>query len=151
LKAHRLVYRSTPGWRVIKKKKGPGRPPRGTRSARSCTSSSASTNTHGARPVHLIIITMIKWTRTSRWSIKNTLFLDLGDILDELLRGTEARDLVERHQLQLVAPPHDFLHRKTSRSQSVNVLWKQIKFKHLFVIGRVARARRPIRGSGFGP
>ena len=29
-------------------------------------------NSHGARPVHLII-TMIKWTRTSRLSIKNSL------------------------------------------------------------------------------
>ena len=30
-----------------------------------------NSNTHGARPVHLII-TMIKWIRTSRLSIKNT-------------------------------------------------------------------------------
>ena len=29
-------------------------------------------NSHGARPVHLII-TMIKWSRTSRLSIKNSL------------------------------------------------------------------------------
>ena len=31
-----------------------------------------NSNSHGARPVHLII-TMIKWTRTSRLSIKNSL------------------------------------------------------------------------------
>ena len=30
-------------------------------------------NSHGARPVHLII-TMIEWIRTSRLSIKNSLF-----------------------------------------------------------------------------
>ena len=33
-----------------------------------------NSNSRGARPVHLII-TMIKWTRTSRSSIKNSLFL----------------------------------------------------------------------------
>ena len=32
------------------------------------------TNSHGARPVHLII-TMIKWIRTSRLSIENSLSL----------------------------------------------------------------------------
>ena len=32
-----------------------------------------NSNSHGARPVHLII-TMIKWIRTSRLSIKNSLF-----------------------------------------------------------------------------
>ena len=31
-----------------------------------------NSNSHGARPVHLII-SMIKWTRTSRLSIKNSL------------------------------------------------------------------------------
>jgi len=34
-------------------------------------------NPHGARPVHLII-TMIKWSRTSRLSIKNSLSLSLS-------------------------------------------------------------------------
>jgi len=33
-----------------------------------------NSNSHGARPVHLII-TMIKWIRTSRLSIKNSLSL----------------------------------------------------------------------------
>ena len=33
-----------------------------------------NSNSHGARPVHLII-TMIKWSRTSRLSIKNSLSL----------------------------------------------------------------------------
>ena len=39
-----------------------------------------NSNSHGARPVHLII-TMIKWIRTSRLSIKNSLQVfdyDLG-------------------------------------------------------------------------
>jgi len=34
-----------------------------------------NSNSHGARPVHLII-TMIKWTRTSRLSIKNSLSIE---------------------------------------------------------------------------
>jgi len=34
-----------------------------------------NSNSHGGRPVHLII-TMIKWIRTSRLSIKNSLSLD---------------------------------------------------------------------------
>ena len=34
-------------------------------------------NSHGARPVHLII-TMIKWIRTSRLSIKKSLSLEGG-------------------------------------------------------------------------
>jgi len=33
-----------------------------------------NSNSHGARPVHLII-TMIKWIRTSRLSIKNSLYV----------------------------------------------------------------------------
>ena len=35
-----------------------------------------NSNFHGARPVHFIIITMMKWTRTSRTSIKNCLSLE---------------------------------------------------------------------------
>jgi len=35
-------------------------------------------NSHGARPVHLII-TMIKWIRTSRLSVKNSLSGSGGD------------------------------------------------------------------------
>ena len=35
-----------------------------------------NSNSHGARPVHLII-TMMKWIRTSRLSIKNSLSLGL--------------------------------------------------------------------------
>jgi len=43
-----------------------------------------NSNSHGARPVHLII-TMTKWIRTSRLSIKNSLSLsDLGDKLLEV-------------------------------------------------------------------
>ena len=38
-----------------------------------------NSNCHGARPVHLII-TMIKWIRTSRWSIKNSLSLGLSGL-----------------------------------------------------------------------
>jgi len=45
-------------------------------------------NSHGARPVHLII-TMIKWIRTSRLSIKNSLF------------GMQAKEVAEqRHKEQ---------------------------------------------------
>ena len=47
--------------------------------------------------------------------------VDPSDILDELLRGPEASDLVEGHQLQLVAPPHDFLQSYSGVSQSVNL------------------------------
>ena len=39
-----------------------------------CAHANASSNSHGARPVHLII-TMIQWIRTSRLSIKNSLSL----------------------------------------------------------------------------
>jgi len=35
-----------------------------------------NSNSHGARPVHLIIL-MIMWTRTSRLSIKNSLSLGI--------------------------------------------------------------------------
>ena len=38
-----------------------------------------NSNSHGARPVHLII-TMIKWIRTSRLSIKNSLALRERDL-----------------------------------------------------------------------
>jgi len=37
-----------------------------------------NSNSHGARPVHLNI-TMIKWIRTSRLSIKNSLYADAED------------------------------------------------------------------------
>ena len=40
-----------------------------------------NSNSHGARPVHLII-TMTKWIRTSRLSIKNSLCTDLHDVLE---------------------------------------------------------------------
>jgi len=38
-----------------------------------------NSNSHGARPVHLIIM-MIKWIRTSRLSMKNSLSLSLWEI-----------------------------------------------------------------------
>ena len=41
---------------------------------------------HGARPVHLII-TMIKWIRTSRLSIKNSLSLIVRHPLALLVHG----------------------------------------------------------------
>ena len=43
-----------------------------------------NSNSHGARPVHLII-TMIKWIRTSRLSIKNFLSggTDMGEAVKE--------------------------------------------------------------------
>ena len=39
-----------------------------------------NSNSHGARPVHLIIM-LIKWIRTSRLSIKNSLSLELNTLL----------------------------------------------------------------------
>ena len=81
------VYHSTLGLRVLnKKKKGGGETPWATRSktGANCTQNphlrrkvdvrlpgKGNSNSHGARPVHLII-TMIKWIRTSRLSIKNS-------------------------------------------------------------------------------
>jgi len=44
-------------------------------------------NSHGTRPVHLII-TMIKWIRTSRLSIKNS----LSGCLEKGGRGRHSRD-----------------------------------------------------------
>ena len=43
-------------------------------------------NSHGARPVHLII-TMIKWIRTSRLLVKNSLSLNSG--VKQLFSGTQ--------------------------------------------------------------
>ena len=46
--------------------------PEGTRKVDARLPGKRNSNSHGARPVHLII-TMIKWIRTSRLSIKNSL------------------------------------------------------------------------------
>jgi len=77
-KAHRLVYHSTPGWRVIQRRRescaptaSTACPPTIQHHARD-TTVKGSSNSHGARPVHLII-TMMKWIRTSRLSMKNSL------------------------------------------------------------------------------
>jgi len=43
-----------------------------------------NSNSHGTRPVHLII-TMIKWLRTSRLSIKNLLSLQVESVLLEAM------------------------------------------------------------------
>ena len=59
-----FVYQSTVGVRVIKTKKRV--------SANFRLLGKGNSNSHGARPVHLII-TMIKWIWTSRLSIKNSL------------------------------------------------------------------------------
>ena len=48
----------------------------GTRKVDVTLPGKGNSNSHGARPVHLII-TMIKWIRTSRLSIKNSLALHL--------------------------------------------------------------------------
>jgi len=46
-------------------------------------------NSHGARPVHLIIA-MIKWIRTSRLSIKNSLFgACVGAECGEVVEGND--------------------------------------------------------------
>jgi len=102
-KAHGLLYHSTLGLRVIKKKKGPTARMLSlmmvTEQDRCCTAATTkpgrvcswkrsvsgafrkvdvrllgkgNSNSHGARPVHLIN-TMIKWIRTSRLSMKNSL------------------------------------------------------------------------------
>jgi len=55
-----------------------------------------NTNSHGARPVHLII-TMIKWIQTSRLSIKNSLSEHLAVLGREKLVFPE-------HQVVLRAP-----------------------------------------------
>ena len=65
-----FVYHATLGLRVIKKKKKrPSRPEPPPPHSRSMGSGS---NSHGARPVHLII-SIIQWIRTSRLSIANSL------------------------------------------------------------------------------
>ena len=91
-KAHRLVYHSTLGWRVIKKKKRRLKPEVGLQlvplvKPRSLVPFSrkvdvrlpgkGNSNSHGARPVHLIMM-MMKWIQTSRLSIKNSLSLFRG-------------------------------------------------------------------------
>jgi len=81
--AHRLVYHSTLGLRVIKRRRrkracseqtGPARYKclYHSRKVDVRLPANGNSNSHGARPVHLII-TMIKWIRTSRLSIKNSL------------------------------------------------------------------------------
>jgi len=56
-----------------------------------------NSNSHGARPVHLII-TMLKWIRTRRLSIKNSL---------SGIYGSEFRVSASKEQ---VMRPHDGLH-----------------------------------------
>jgi len=87
-KAHRLLYHSTLGSIVIKKnirRRGVA-PVFRTRQVDACVAlwglgkvdvrlpGKGNPITHGARPVHLII-TMIKWIRTSRLSIKNSVYM----------------------------------------------------------------------------
>ena len=119
-KAHRLLNHSTLGLREIKKKRRvdgwgavqvgdgvdeshqlqvlehscstPNPKPQTLNVKQEC--SIKIKNSHGARPVHLII-TMIKWFRTSRLSIKNSLSLGLW--------GVQVGDGVdESHQLQVL-------------------------------------------------
>jgi len=49
-----------------------------------------NSNSHGARPVHLII-TMIKWIRTSRLSINNSLSVSWGFRADSIRTHGEAQ------------------------------------------------------------
>jgi len=53
-----------------------------------------NSNSHGARPVHLII-TMIKWIRTSRLSIKNSRFVTWGSPLG-LEKGSPGKSCFRR-------------------------------------------------------
>ena len=67
-----FVYHSTLGLRVITKKRHPHAPdrirlPPGTRKVDVRLPGKGNSNSHGARPFHLVI-TMIKWIRTSRLS-----------------------------------------------------------------------------------
>ena len=50
------------------------------------TTCKGNSNSHGARPVQLII-SMIKWIRTSKLSIKNSLFLLQAERMVGLVRG----------------------------------------------------------------
>ena len=62
-----------------------------------------NSNSHGARPVHLII-TMIKWIRTSRLSIKNSLsYLEEG-LEVVLLDRVECLPLHQHHLQKLTRP-----------------------------------------------
>jgi len=70
-KAHRPLYPSALGLRVIKKR----RDTKDVVDARAEVVGAGpveNSNSHGARPVHLII-PMIKWIRTSRLSLENSL------------------------------------------------------------------------------
>ena len=61
---------------------------------------------HGARPVHLII-TMIKWIRTRRLSIKGVLCEDVGALLD--VDGGVELDLLHLEAVaQFDDPPEEF-------------------------------------------
>jgi len=60
-----------------------------------------NSNSHGARPVHLII-TMIKWIRTSRLSIKNSLSGGRSPLSAAVL---EPLILLERRACQLLLLP----------------------------------------------
>ena len=70
-----------------------------------------NSNLHGARPVHLIN-TMIKWIRTSRLSIKNS--LSDGDHRLEVRRGPQ----LHRHDLR--GGPRPF-HQKSTRPLAINL------------------------------
>jgi len=89
-KAHRLLYHSTLGLRVIKKKYTSSISESATSAYCSGVDVSlpgqGNANSHGARPVHLII-TMIMWIRTSSLSIKNSLSGHLIGSLGPLERG----------------------------------------------------------------
>ena len=96
-KAHRLVYHSTLGLRVIRKKTNvPGRArvrddsnkSKSTRKVEVRPPRKGNSDPHGARPVHLII-TMIKWIRTGRLSIKNSLSIPVRARVREFARHEE--------------------------------------------------------------
>ena len=57
---------------------------------------------HGARPVHLII-TMIKWIRTSRLSIKNTITNVMQQEVVRALPPLQTRNTVDEYKSS--APP----------------------------------------------
>ena len=62
-----------------------GNPSQGSRKVEESLPGKGNSNSHGARPVHLII-TMMMWIHTSRLSIKNSLYQGSGVEVDEGLR-----------------------------------------------------------------
>ena len=82
-----------------------------------------NSNSHGARPVHLII-TMIKWIRTSRLSIKNALSLRAGLSARVPARDGDADVVVRRHEQRRPRDPvpgGDCLRQSVSQREDIYI------------------------------